>query len=48
MTQKESGARVFASLGKLVGIITEREVFKNGNLLKPITGHVICQFQPKG
>jgi hypothetical protein len=48
MTQKESGASVFASLGRLVGIFTEREVFKIGNLLKPVTGQVICQFQPKG
>ena len=30
MTQKESGASVFTSLGRLVGIFTEREVFKNG------------------
>jgi hypothetical protein len=48
MTQKESGASVFTSLGRLVEIFTEREVFKIENLLKPVTGHVICQFQPKG
>jgi CBS domain-containing protein len=29
MTQKESGARVFTSLGRLVGIFTEREVFND-------------------
>lgn len=48
MTQKESGASVFTSLGRLVGIFTQREGFKIGNLLKRVTGHVICEFQQKG
>jgi predicted transcriptional regulator len=29
MTQKESGASIFTSLGRLVGIFTEREVFND-------------------